>query len=431
MTDYSVCVIGAGLSGIAVCRALDRAGVPFVCVEREDEVGGMWGQAGTGRRGPGYASLHLNTSKRLTGYSDTPMPADHPTHPSHAQFTEYLRGYAKEHGLLDHVETGTTVDSVRRDAGGRWTVVTRDSGGTPATRTFSHVVVASGLHQDPRVPSGHEGFTGEVLHTIDYHDSARFAGRRVLVVGFGSSAVDVAGDLTRVAATTLLSVRRGMHVTPKRLYGVPIDEIADEPWYAELGLDGARAFIQRTLWTIHGNLTDYGLPEPDHELFSAGLTISDTILSQISHGLITPKPAIAGFDGPRVTFTDGTSHDVDAVIYCTGYAPRFPFLPGHGPRDATGRMRLYQRIVAVDSPGLMFAGIVRPVGAITRIVELQSRWIAGVVTGEVRLPSASTMRREIAAYLAGIAGQYGADPYSTVHVDFAAYAASLRPDRVS
>lgn len=422
MTDHSVCVVGAGLSGLAVSRALHRAGVPFVCVEQEDEVGGMWGQAGTGRRGPGYASLHLNTSKRLTGYSDTPMPDDYPTHPSHARFARYLRDYAKEHGLLDHVETATTVDSAHRDADGDWTVITGDG----RTRRFTHVVVASGLHQDPRIPAGHRDFTGETLHTIDYHDSAPFAGKRVLVVGFGSSAVDVAGDLSRVAGATLLSVRRGMHVTPKRLYGVPIDEIADQPWYAELGLAGARAFIQRTLWTMHGNLTDYGLPEPDHELFSAGLTISDSILSQISHGLVTPKPGIAGFDGRLVTFTDGSTDEVDTVIWCTGYAPRFPFLRTGSARDRAGRMRLYKRIVSVNQPGLMFAGMVRPVGAITRIVELQSRWIAGVITGEVRLPSPTTMRREIAAYLAGIAGQYGADPYSTVHVDFAAYARSLR-----
>ncbi|MFI5841442.1 flavin-containing monooxygenase [Catenuloplanes sp. NPDC051500] len=426
MTDYSVCVVGAGLSGIAVSRALQRAGVDFTCLEQEDEVGGMWAQAGLGTRGPGYASLHLNTSKRLTGYSDSPMPADYPTHPSHTQFTDYLRGYAKEHGLLDHVETGTTVLSARRDrADGRWTVVSRDAAGATTTRSFSHVVVASGLHQDARVPAGHTGFTGEVLHSIDYHRAAPFAGKRVLVVGFGSSAVDVAGDLCRTAATTLLSVRRGMHVTPKRLYGVPIDEIADEPWYAELGLEGARAFIQRTLWTMHGNLADYGLPEPDHPLFSSGLTISDSILSQISHGLIAPKPGIAAFDGPRVTFSDGTRHEVDTVIYCTGYAPRFPFLPPTCPRDRHGRMRLYQRIVAVNHPGLMFAGMVRPVGAITRIVELQARWIAGAVTGAVRLPGVGAMRREIAGYLDGIAAQYGPDPYSTVHVDFAAYARSL------
>ncbi|MGV9390875.1 flavin-containing monooxygenase [Streptomyces olivaceus] len=425
-----VCVIGAGLSGLAVAHALKERGIPFVCLEKAPDVGGIWRQPGAGERGPGYLSLHLNTAKQLTGYADFPMPSSYPLYPRHSQFAAYLRSFAEWAGLLGHVELRTEAVSVRQDADGGWTVVSRDADGAETSRRFEQVVVASGHHTDPALPdplpAGADSFTGTILHSLDYRDGGDFDGRRVVVVGLGASAVDIAADLSRHAEQTLLSVRRGLHIVPKQLFGMSVDEIAEAPWWTEMSFAEQRRWVEQALLVARGRLGDYGLPEPDHPVFSSATTLSDEILSRIRHGAVTPKPAIGSFDGDRVVFTDDTSVTADAVVYCTGFRMTFPFLPAGCPVAADGSVELYRRVVPADRPGLYFVGLVRPVGSITRLVEAQAQWVARLVDGGAELPAAGEMREEIAAYLAGIVQRYGRAPGASVQVDVGPYLAEFR-----
>ncbi|WP_416977561.1 flavin-containing monooxygenase [Streptomyces sp. T028] len=426
-----LCVIGAGLSGLATAHALKTAGVDFVCLEQASDVGGIWRRPQAGERGPGYLSLHLNTAKPLTGYSEYPMPDSYPLYPRHNQIATYLRAFAEWAGVLDRIELGTTVDSVRQDADGGWTVVSRDADGTLSSRRFSHVIVASGHNSEPSMPAlppGAETFTGTIRHSLDYLDGSEYAGQRVIVVGLGATAVDVAADLSRYAEQTMLSVRRGLHIVPKQLFGMALDQIADAPWWISMSLSEQRHFIEQALLVARGKLSDYGLPEPDHPLFATAITISDEILSRIRHGAVTPRTAIDAINGDRVSFTDGTSVRADAIVYCTGYRLSFPFLEPGCPVGAQGSVELYKRVVAPDRPGLFFAGLIRPVGSITRLVEAQARWIARLVTGDALLPETEFMRKEIATYLSGIAGQYGQREGASIQVDMAPYLRELREE---
>ncbi|WP_399881145.1 flavin-containing monooxygenase [Streptomyces sp. BBFR51] len=425
-----VCVIGAGLSGLAVAHALKQRGISFVCLEKAPDVGGIWRQPQAGERGPGYRSLHLNTAKQLTGYADFPMPSSYPLYPRHSQVAGYLRSFAEWAGLLDHVELRTEVVSVGQDPDGGWTVVSRGADGAQATRRFEQVVVASGHHTDPVLPDplppGADSFAGTILHSLDYRDGSDFDGRRVVVVGLGASAVDIAADLSRHAAYTVLSVRRGLHIVPKQLFGMSVDEIAEAPWWNEMSFDERRRWVEQALLVARGRLSDYGLPEPDHPVFSSATTLSDEILSRIRHGAVTPKPAIASFDGDRVVFTDGSSENADAVVYCTGFHMTFPFLPDGCPVAADGSVELYRRVVPADRPGLYFVGLVRPVGAITRLVEAQAQWVARIVDGAAALPAAEEMREEIGTYLDGIVRRYGRTRGASIQVDVGPYLAEFR-----
>ncbi|WP_369179426.1 flavin-containing monooxygenase [Streptomyces mutabilis] len=425
-----VCVIGAGLSGLAVGHALRERGIGFVCLEKADDVGGIWRRPEAGERGPGYESLHLNTAKQLTGYADFPMPESYPLYPRHSQFAAYLRSFAEWSGVREHIELRTEVTSVRQEADGMWTVVSRDAGGAVTSRRFEQVIVASGHHTDPALPDplpeGAESFAGTILHSLDYRTGADFAGRRVVVVGLGASAVDIAADLSRHAAETFLSVRRGLHIVPKQLYGMSVDVIAEAPWWNEMSFAERIQWVEQALLVARGKLSDYGLPEPDHPVFSSAVTLSDEILSRIRHGAVTPRPAIDSFDGDRVVFTDGTSTAADAVVYCTGFHMTWPFLPAGCPVAADGSVELYRRVVPADRPGLYFVGLVRPVGAITRLVEAQAQWVARIIDGETSLPPAEEMREEIDAYLTSIVRRYGRTQGASIQVDVGPYLAEFR-----
>ncbi|MFE0951440.1 flavin-containing monooxygenase, partial [Streptomyces mutabilis] len=333
-------------------------------------------------------------------------------------------------GVREHVELRTEVTSVRQEADGMWTVVSRDAGGAVTSRRFEQVIVASGHHTDPALPDplpeGAESFAGTILHSLDYRTGADFAGRRVVVVGLGASAVDIAADLSRHAAETFLSVRRGLHIVPKQLYGMSVDVIAEAPWWNEMSFAERIQWVEQALLVARGKLSDYGLPEPDHPVFSSAVTLSDEILSRIRHGAVTPRPAIGSFDGDRVVFTDGTSTAADAVVYCTGFHMTWPFLPAGCPVAADGSVELYRRVVPADRPGLYFVGLVRPVGAITRLVEAQAQWVARIIDGETSLPPAEEMREEIDAYLTSIVRRYGRTQGASIQVDVGPYLAEFR-----
>ncbi|MEO6085662.1 MAG: NAD(P)-binding domain-containing protein, partial [Umezawaea sp.] len=306
-----VCIVGAGFSGLAIARRLRGRGVSFVCIDRTSGVGGIWRQTGTGEPGPGYRSLHMNTSRKITAFSDVPMPSDYPQHPRHDQIHDYLVGYAEAHDLVRHMEFDTEVVSVSRHRDSTWKVVAVDrSTGLESSRTFSHVIVATGHQWDPVRPGpeipGSDSFPGVQQHTFDYSTPFEHLDKRVAVVGFGNSAADLSVELSRLARKTILSFRRSQHVTPKTLLGMSIEEIPMTRWWNRLTLAEQQHLIKTLLRIVHGKLTDFGIPKPDHELFTRPITISDELLSRIGHGDIVVKPAIERFDGSTVWFTDGT-----------------------------------------------------------------------------------------------------------------------------
>jgi hypothetical protein len=423
-----VCVVGAGFAGLAVARALLVRGIPFVCLDRGTGIGGVWRYSDT-TACPAYPSLRLNTSGRTTAFTGFPMPDGYPTHPRHDQVAAYLDAFAG--GFRDRVELRTAVDAVRPDRDGTWAVTTRDHRAEVRHRRFSHVLVATGHHWTPRLPriTGVDTFPGEVVHSLDYHGAAAYAGKRVLVLGLGNSACDIATALSHVAETTVLAVRRGTHLVPRRLLGMPLDELGRRWWWTGLPVRAQRVLMGTALHATRGPLTAYGLPEPEQRLLSTPLVITDDLLDRIGSGAITVKPVIHHIDHTTVHFIDGTSTDVDAVVYCTGYRMAAPIVPHEALFRPTGEVALYLRTVPPGHPGLYFAGfvrgVIRPIGALTPVFEAQATWIADLVRGVAALPDTDMMTAEIDAHLRRTARRNGATADS-LRVDVPRYLRALR-----
>jgi dimethylaniline monooxygenase (N-oxide forming) len=387
--DVRVCIIGAGGGGVAMAKALAERGVGFDCFERASQIGGLWSEGDrTDCSGAGYRSLHLNSSKRKMEFSDFPMPDDYPDFPSRKEVGAYLAAYARHFGVYGRVEMGREITEVGKSPCGCWAVRIDDR----EERLYEVVLIASGYHSIPKLPpDAASGFGGEVLHSHDVRDAAPFEGRKVLVVGFGNSAVDIASLVSTTAERTYLSTRRGTHVVPKYMFGRPFDELPAPPWPRALRWAWYGLAIRLSV----GSLRRYGLPDPGHYFGRAAVTISSDLLARIAHGDVQPRPAVERFGDDVVTFADGRRAEVDTVIYCTGYRHSVPFLQRNGLDPAKIGYRLFEQIWDPRFSGLAHLGLVQPLGSLFPIVEVQADLLADWITGDYVQPTCAAMSRAI------------------------------------
>jgi len=411
---------------------LDARGIPFDCFEKGSMIGGNWRYENDNGTSSAYRSLHINSARKLMSYRAFPMPADYPDYPSHYQVAKYFDDYAERFGLAEKITFRTEVVAAEPNDDG-WEVTVEDADGKRRAESYRAVIVANGHHWKPRWPEpsfrGADEYEGEQMHVHHYREPDILEGKRVLVLGIGNSAVDVAVESSRIAEKTLLAMRRGAYVLPKFLGGKPIDESAP-PVMSYLPIPVQRFFFNRLLKMSIGDMTDYGLPKPDHKLLEAHPTVSSELLPRLGHGDITAKPNIDRFNGGRtILFADGSEEEVDLVIYCTGYEMSFPFLDEKVFASHDNRMPLYKRAVSVENPGLYFIGFIQPLGPIMPIAEAQAEWIADLLTGKAALPSPSDMRQETVDYERWLGRRFVKSKRHTVEVDFHPYLREIRRER--
>jgi putative flavoprotein involved in K+ transport len=319
MEHADLIVIGAGQSGLATAALASSHGFARTLVlEAGEAPGGAWPHY--------YDSLTLFSPARYSSLPGMRFPGDPDRYPTRDEVVDYLRAYARR--LTADIRTSMTVASVIRE-GDAWSVRAED-GREFAARA---VVAATGDYGSPYVPdlSGRADFAGRVLHAADYRSPEAFAGQRVVVVGGGNSAVQIAAELGEVADTTLAS-RRPIGWMSQRPLGRDLHW-----WLGRTRLDIApiRRLLKKVPVSVlddgryRGALDRYGVDQ--REMFS--------------------RLAAEG-----VVWADGTKEAVDAVVLATGYRPSFPYLAASGALDTDGRPR-HRGGIAAAVLGLGFVGM--------------------------------------------------------------------------
>jgi dimethylaniline monooxygenase (N-oxide forming) len=421
------CIIGAGSSGIAAAKALHERGIPFDCFEKSDRVGGNWVFANKNGMSAAYRDLFINTSRPRMEYTDFPMPESYPDFPHHTQIAAYFESYVDHFGFRDKIIFDTGVQSARRDREGVWHVEL-DTG---ETRLYDALLVANGHHWNPRWPEppfpGSEAFAGEQLHAHSYRDNSIFTGKRVVVLGMGNSAMDIAVESSYVAEQTYLAARQGVWIIPKYVFGKPVDQIRNDP---RVPFKIRQRVIQQLVRSYSGPPERYGLPKPNHRFGEAHPTISGRILDRIQHGTITPKPNIASFTGAtQVRFVDGTTVDADVVVYCTGYKITFPFFDEEEISAPDNHIELFRRAMHPEIPNVFFIGLLQPLGAIMPLAEAQGAWVGDYLLGDYTPPPAAEMLADIEADQRAMRERYVASKRHTIQVDFDDYLHALAKER--
>ncbi|MEU8380289.1 SDR family NAD(P)-dependent oxidoreductase [Streptosporangium sp. NPDC048865] len=406
-------VVGGGAAGVAAVKALVEAGLPVFGVERAGSLGGLWRlDADTAS----YEGLRLNTSRPRTEFSDFPMPSEWPDYPTRAQMLEYLRSYAARFGVGERFRFGTTLESARR-AGDGWELELTGPEG-PYRETVEHLVVANGHNHEPRLPEPpYPGtFTGTESHAHDYVTPAGFAGKRVLVVGTGNSAMDIAAELADHASAVLLSARRGVWVLPKRLLGRPSDQLngalaALLPWRVR------QVVSQAVLRVADRRPAGPRLPAPRRGVLQDHPTLSDSVPRLVAEGRVLARQGIARLDGARVHFADGRVDEVDHIVWCTGYRAVTPFLDAATMPDPASAL-LYRHVFPVGDDSISYVGLMQSTGSALPVVEAQSRLVAAVRAGTHRLPDPGTARRIASAELDAARDRWGQRrPHMRIDVD--------------
>ncbi|WP_435200614.1 flavin-containing monooxygenase [Janibacter sp. GS2] len=397
MTVLSYAVIGAGPSGLAAARNLQRFGVPWEGYELASDVGGLWDIDAP--RSTVYESAHLISSRTTTEFTEFPMDASVADYPSHRELKRYFDAFARHFDLREGYTFGAEVSSATPVGDGTWEVV---AGGV--THRHAGVIVANGTLSEPNIPSFAGRFDGELLHSSAYSSATVFADKRVLVVGAGNSGCDIVVDAVHHARSVDVSVRRGYHFVPKYIFGRPADTLNQgKPLPARI----KQAVDSRLLKIFTGDPVRLGFPEPDHRLYESHPVVNTLVLHHLGHGDLRVMSDIEAFDGAFVEFTDGRREQYDMVLLATGYVLSYPFLDRDLLDWSGAAPDLYLNIFSRRDPNLFVVGMVEASGIGWQGRYEQAELIARLISARTAAPDrARALAESIAGPSPDLSGGY-------------------------
>jgi hypothetical protein len=372
-------IIGASMAGLAVAAALGRRRIPYCIIEKQGQVAAPW-------RGH-YHRLHLHTTKSISHLPFRKFGKAIPRYPSRQQVVDYLDEYRQAFAIepLFH----TTAIKVKRE-GSQWVTAT-DKG----IFRSENLVVATGVYDKPRLLecTGIETFPGKVFHSHDYTTGETFKGRKVLVIGFGNSACEIAIDLYEQGAIPSLSVRSPVNVVPRDVFRIPVLRLS----YFLSGLPPriADRFSGPLMRWLIGDITRLGLQRksygPLEEIRRDGHppVLDIGTIRHIREGHIKVYGGIDHIDGQTVYFTDWKQGAFDAIVCAIGYDTGYARLVDvEETRLADARLPISrQKSFGID--GLYFCGFwISPTGQIRSIGKDAQRIAEDIARRSVAPPTA-------------------------------------------
>jgi NADPH-dependent 2,4-dienoyl-CoA reductase/sulfur reductase-like enzyme len=342
-----VLIVGAGPAGLAAAAELGRRGISALVLERGDSVATSWRRR--------YDRLRLNTSRWTSSLPHARYPKAAGIFPSRDHVVEYFEGYATRNGIKTRY--GTIVERIDREDD-RWTLTT-----SAGRMTAPHLIVATGHQHTPWIPDwpGRTRFSGRLLHSAEYRNPDEFRGVEVLVVGPGSSGMEIAYDLAEGGAGRVrVAIRTQPNIILRQAGPVPGDVPATLMYRLPPQIGDRQTWLIRRL-TI-GDLSVHGLVPPKEGIISrsrregkAPAILDKPVIDAIKHRRIAIVAAVVSFDETGVVLADGTRLEPEAVIAATGYATGLQPLVGHlGVLDERGVPLIHGGPAA--APGLRFIG---------------------------------------------------------------------------
>ena len=315
-----VIIVGAGQSGLAAAKAVHSRGLRPLILEASRNRSGSWSSY--------YDSLHLFSPARFSAMPGLPFPGDPDRYPHRDEVVSYLESYADQLGDVE-IRTETRVTDVAADGPG-FLVHTADGEQLAA----SGIVVASGSFGNPHRPvlAGAESFGGVVTHVADYRNPEPYVGQRVVVLGAGNSAIQVAHELAEKSTVTVARLRSPEFV-PQVMHGHDVHH-----WFDVTGFDQVPG-----VWLA---------------LLAGAPLVLDTgdYRAAYEADRLDQRPVFTALGQDEVEWADGRREHVDSIILATGYRPDVDYLRNLGALDENGQPR-HVGGISTTHPGLVYLGL--------------------------------------------------------------------------
>ncbi|MBZ5856826.1 flavin-containing monooxygenase [Flavihumibacter profundi] len=309
MKETNTLIVGASVSGLASASSLTKQGIEYIIIEKESQVATPWRNH--------YDRLHLHTNKNLSNLPYKKFGNAIPNYPTRQQVVDYLTDYQQEFNI--NPIFNTEAKSIKRE-GDYW--ITKTTNGNFRSK---FVIVATGPFGKPKAINfkGMDTFPGKILHSYGYKTGRDFKGQKVLVVGFGNSACEIAIDIYEQGAYPSMAVRSPVNVLPRDILGIPILQLSllMTPFPPKLA-DAINAPLMRLLT---GDITKLGLkklPYGPLEQIQKDGTVPLLDIGTIKHireGHIKIYGNIDYISGKTVCFIDGKREDFDTIVAGIGY----------------------------------------------------------------------------------------------------------------
>ena len=418
-------VIGAGACGMATAKYMTEAGFDVTVFEKGTKIGGLWCYQNDSGMSAAYATLHINTAKNVTCFSDFKFDGDVQAFPDHQDMYKFLNAYADHFDIQRRIRFDTEVTDVRPAfTPGReepkWEVETADG----TIEAFDRVFVANGhLSKPAHVAQFQNDFKGRYMHVFDYEEPANHVGERVCVVGAGNSGLDVISDVCVGAKRTVMVARTGVVVGPKLLFGFPFTDLTwklNKHWIPGFVRDRT---IRALVFLIQGSMTRLGFPPLADRVHPS---TNATAVQHIAYNRVEVKQGIERIEGKTIHFVDGTAEEFDTLIAATGYRIDLPFLSSDiVPVSDDNGIDLYKNIIPPEWPGLYIMGMFNTDTALNQMFEWQAQWLRQFELGKAMLPSADEMWADINAYRAWVRSRYKRSDRHSIELEHLPYTRGL------
>jgi indole-3-pyruvate monooxygenase len=309
MKQTETLIVGASISGLASASSLHKQQIEYIVIEKQSQVAAPWRNH--------YDRLHLHTNKRVSNLPYKKFDTAIQRYPTRQQVVDYLEDYQQEFNI--HPVFNTEAKSIRKE-NDHW--ITETTNGTFKSKWL---IMATGAFGKPKPInfSGMETFPGGIMHSYGYKTGKDFKGQKVLVVGFGNSACEIAIDLYEEGAVPSMSVRSPVNVIPRDILGVPILEVS--LLMSRLPPRAADTINTPLLRLLFGDITKLGLKKkpygPFEEIRKDGnIPVLDIgVIKHIRKGHIKIYAGIDHIEGKTIYFSEGKREDFDAIVAGIGY----------------------------------------------------------------------------------------------------------------
>ncbi|MBF6171809.1 flavin-containing monooxygenase [Nocardia blacklockiae] len=333
-----IAVVGAGFGGIGLAVKLREAGFhDFVILERAGDLGGTW-HANT------YPGCACDVPSQLYSYSFAPNPDWSRTYGKQREILEYLRSVATEHDVLPHIRYDAEVLDARWDEDA--TVWRLETPGGAMTADF--LISAAGIFAEAKYPElpGLETFAGKAFHSLHWDHDHDLTGERVAVIGTGASAVQFVPEIQPRVGKLLLFQRSAPWIVPRMdratlplerslLRRIPLAQRAIRGgWYAAIEAFGLISLVDKRFrhpyealgrLQLRRQVRDAALRRkltPDYVIGCKRAIFSDAYLPALDRPNVEViTEGVAEVRPHSIVLRDGTEHEVDTIIYGTGFTP--------------------------------------------------------------------------------------------------------------